>query len=183
MLKTSDISNFLYPAIDMAKTANLCKNKKLFAWKNEGYFESWNIPIESFAMYLRYNPILKTTFLNYEHEVDFNWIGDDLVKKYEAIKHELEHAPSIANEEYTLIELIEIFGTHFSVWLCQNHSISKLQKRFPKLVKHVPVLKVIRYLHENADVRADLQDRHMIMLTNNDILEPKHCQFQIGWFT
>lgn len=170
ILSTCDVSCILYPALTERSTADLCRSKKLFAWRKNGHFEKWNIPSESLAMYLKYNSSLKNAFYNALQEGIYG--GDDIMQKYNAIKDELENTPGVSNEEYRLVDLESIFGKEISSWLLKNHSINKLQFHFPSLAKFIPVLRVIRYLHEHPNAREKIQDMHLDMLANNDIKEP-----------
>lgn len=168
LLTVNDIHIIMGTTLSKREITEHCQNKNIYGWKSMEQPARWLVPSESFAMYLRYNPSLKRIFYNQEKEI----LGDEKMSKYKRIKDELENATSIANEEYKLADLTDILEIDFINWLRNNHSINAFQRRFPKFSSPIPVVRVIRYLHENPEAHKKLENLHMKLVSKNDLREP-----------
>lgn len=110
------------------QVSELCKTKKIFAFKrNPSRFAPWQIPTESFAMYLLFNVDEFNAFMN----MNINWLpywrerDKDMYKIANSIKHYLNKIPSMFDEVYTVQELSDIFDLPineiFSIFFAKNH--------------------------------------------------------------
>lgn len=109
------------------QVSDLCKTKKIFAFKrNPSRFAPWQIPTESFAMYLLFNVDEFNAFMN----MNLNWLpywreqNKNMYKIANSIKQYLDKSPSMFDEMYTAQELSDIFDLPlneiFSTFFAKN---------------------------------------------------------------
>lgn len=169
MLTTKDIVSL--PMGDFfqysRQVSELCRTKKLFGVKtNIGYFSSWKIPTESFAIFLVRNldectafVNMKRTWLSYWKEKD-----TDMYRITHSIQYYLNKIPFIFEETYTAqkisdifdLPLNEVFSYFFPVSL-----LGKINAKIPSLTKERSVSwrAVADYLRANPERVQYLYDK------------------------
>lgn len=144
----------------------LCRKGELYAYKikNEA-FEPWIIPEDSFALYLKYHPLLLQDFI----ELDMSY---DKGSEYTMFVNKVMSCltKSYRDETYTLKQLSYIFDkpeNQISAWF----DISKFMYLVVGRRINVPALEVVQHLSANPTRLEVLKERHKFLLAKGDPAE------------
>lgn len=146
---------------------DLCKNKKLFAFKEgASTFSPWRIPTESFAIFLALNVDVYNVYTNMIRANLSYWKEKDhkMYKIGNSIKHYLNKIPFIFDETYNIDDLSDIFdiprnevvSTFFSKYFMQH--VIPVVHPFVK-DKRISWRTVAEYLRNHPDKKQDLCDK------------------------
>lgn len=127
------------------QVSELCRTKHLFAVKTDsGRFASWQIPTESFAIFLffnidEYNAFISMTqeWLSYWKERDHN-----MYRIAKSIRHYLNKVPFILGETYTAQEISDMFDLPLNEVLSHFFPVSllgKIRAKIPPFTKESSV--------------------------------------------
>lgn len=141
------------------QVSELCKTKKLFAVKtNTSRFAAWQIPTESFAIFLIFHPKEAKAFIRMCNEWFLYWKerDSDMYKIANSIRHYLNKVPVIFGETYTAQEISDIFDLPLNEVLSDFFPVSllgKIRAKIPPLTKESSVSwrTVADYMHSNPD--------------------------------
>lgn len=145
------------------KVNRLCREGSIYGYKcQEGNFEPWTIPEDSFALYLNYNPILLVSFAEMDMTYDREGELAMFVKK---VKQHL--SKSYNSESYTLEQLSIIFdkpANQIATWFGISNMFYLLAKR----IITIQVLEVIKFLRVNPNRLEQLKEYHKLLLAKGD---------------
>lgn len=155
----------IYPDFSVQQLNRLCREGKLYGYKlTEGNFKPWIIPEESFALYLKYHPILLIGFM--EMDMDYDR-GGELTMFVNKVKEYLNRSRS---DSYTLAQLSYIFDkpeNQIAAWM----GISKGFYFIGKRIITIQELEVIKFLSANPRRLEALEERHKLLLAKGDSAE------------
>lgn len=171
ILTTNDIASFQVEGCwfnSASEVSKECRDKKMFGWKPSGHFQSWQIPADSLAYYLRYFPLFKESFT----KIQLEGLDPEMAKKVKTVKKYLDIKSNASNETYTITILSEIFGVprnQIIVMFCSTEPIWRRTlysiPMYANLYSHsISIGKVIRYLEENPSWVDRLYERHQMAL-------------------
>lgn len=161
MLTTKDIVSL--PMGDFfqysRQVSELCRTKQLFAIKtSKSRFASWQIPTESFAVFLMLHADEGKAFLRMCSEWLSYWKERDstMYKIANSIRHYLNKVPVIFGETYTAQEISDIFDLPLNEVLSHFFPVSllgKIRAKIPPLTKESSVSwgAVADYMRANPD--------------------------------
>lgn len=154
------------PGFSTSQINRLCREGKLYGYKvKEENFEPWIIPEDSFALFLKYSPILLIGFMEMDMKYDR---GGELTMFVDKVKKYL--SKNYTEESYTLTQLSYIFDkptNQIATWFhisCFAHFILKSHI-------NISALDVVRYLAANPNRLNVLKERHKLLLANGDHTE------------
>lgn len=155
----------MYPNFSVQKINRLCRNKKLYGFKkNLGPFAPWIIPVDSFALYLLYHPVLAEGFYNLNAD---NLMGSsEKIQDFYAAVHS-SFRNRYKRYEYTVSELstffdITVSSTYKRFVQKQWYSVFLTEK--VKGNTKVPLERVLKILCTNRDLVNSLEYHHFILV-------------------
>lgn len=169
MLTTKDIVSL--PLGDFfqysRQVSELCRTKQLFAVKtNTGRFAHWNIPTESFAMYLVFHTDEFIAFLDMRQEYLSYWKerDDNMFKIVHSINQYLDKVSDMFDETYTAREIADIFDLPLNEVLSRFFAVillGKIRVKIPPITKESSVSwrAVADYMHNDPDKVQYLYDK------------------------
>lgn len=158
------------PGFSVDSVTRLCRNGKLYGFRKDELFAPWQIPVDSFALYLQYNPILKISFLEMtmkEGEEEMNII-------YRTIRDFLNKDSDNTDESYTIQQLIDIFGypeNQIKTMLCDVSNVPFGIALLEKYRKRYSAIQILKVLSANPEQLEKLKDRHQMLLADGDYRE------------
>lgn len=169
MLATKDIVSL--PMGDFfqysRQVSELCRTKELFAVKTgASRLAPWQIPTESFAMYLVANTDKLIAFMYTCQEYLSYWKerDDNMYKIAHSINHYLDKCPDMFRETYTAREIADIFDLPLNEVLSRFFAVTllgKIRVKIPPITKESSVSwrAVADYMHNNPDKVQFLYDK------------------------
>lgn len=147
----------------VSKVNKLCREGIIYGYKHkEGNFEPWIISEDSFALYLKYNPLLFSEF----DELDMTYDREGELRMFvEKVKSYLHK--SYKDESYTLEQLSMIFDkpiNQIAAWF----KISNIFCFVAKKAITIQLLQVIRFLRANPNRLEELRERQKLLLAKGD---------------
>lgn len=168
-----------------------CRTGTVFAWRENVNFAQWQIPVESFALYLHYHPLEARAFnllFQDEQKTPVYTRKKELGDKMKKIKEELDLLDHRGpNEELISVNKLEsIFGKDIYIWLCHRRYLN-FANQVLRTDKPIPIQAVVRYLIQNPTQYEELLAQHnrIIRENPNDPKEPliRHILMTYTYYT
>lgn len=174
ILTTKDVANLpgnfeFHTPNDVAK---LCREGKIFGYRRKENFSPWEIPAESFAIYLSYSSAREKTYLDSQTELFISGEDDHMKKVVMAINHAMGRQINLKEETYTIDQISDILflpkNQIQSMFINSSWPINFLSRIMSSTLNRIPVIRVLDYLKTHPDQLSALQDRHAEMLERKD---------------
>lgn len=178
ILTTNDIASF--PVKENwfkspEAVAKACRDGVLYGYKSSDPLPSWQIPADSLAYCIRYNPFYEESFST----IKVKELDPEMAKKVKNVKNYMDKKKTLHDEKYSIAVLSGIFGlprNQIVAMFCADEPIWKrmaysLPASANSYSHAIPATKVVRYLAENTAWVDKLYERHQMALANGQSVE------------